>query len=257
MTEFLAPLIALSGMSQEWLHGAFLVFLRVGAAMALMPGFGEQVVPMRVRLALTLAFTAITLPAVADRIGVGNPVLLGAAEVAAGLIIGIGMRLFILALQTAGAIAAQATSLAQLFAGAGAEPQPAIGHVLTISGLALAMAMGLHVKAAELLITSYDLLPSGQMPASNEAAAWGTAAVARCFALAFSLAAPFVLASVIYNLALGAINKAMPALMVSFIGAPALTAGGLVLLALAIAPVLVIWQGAFEAYLAAPFGPAR
>ncbi|MFT4149096.1 MAG: flagellar biosynthetic protein FliR [Paracoccaceae bacterium] len=252
MRELLAPLAELSGQGEDWLWTAFLVFLRVGAVMALLPGFGEQVVPMRVRLAATVAFTAIVLPAVADGLGQGNPVLQAAGEVAAGLILGTGLRLLVLALQTAGAIAAQATSLAQLFAGAEAEPQPAIGHVLTVAGLALAMAAGLHVKVAALLVLSYQLLPAGQMPAAGEAAAWGTGAAGHCFALAFSLAAPFVLASTVYNLALGAINRAMPQLMVSFIGAPALTAGGLVLLVLAAPAALTIWRAALDSFLASP-----
>ena len=44
----------------------------------------------------------------------------------------------------------------------------------------------------------------------------------------------------------------MPALMVSFIGAPALTLGGLVLMALAVPLGLAIWLGAFQAFLANP-----
>ena len=73
------------------------------------------------------------------------------------------------------------------------------------------------------------------VPAAD-VAAWGTARVAQAFALGFSLAAPFVIAGFAYNLALGAINRAMPQLMVAFIGAPAITAGGLLILMLA-APV--------------------
>lgn len=257
MTDLLEPLARLSGQSETWLRAAIMVFLRVGAFMALLPGFGEQSVPMRIRLALTVAFTAIVLPAAQDRIGDANPLVQGGTEVAAGLMLGIGLRLLVFALHTAGAIAAQATSLAQLFAGAGAEPQPAIGHVLTIAGLTIAMASGLHVKAAALLILSYDLLPSGQLAAASQVATWGTAAVAHSFALAFSLAAPFVLASAVYNLALGAINRAMPSLMVSFIGAPVLTAGGLVLLALSIVPALTIWHAAVESFLAAPLDVFR
>ena len=37
---------------------AALVFVRVGAMVALMPGLGEQAVPQRVKLALVVAFTA-------------------------------------------------------------------------------------------------------------------------------------------------------------------------------------------------------
>jgi flagellar biosynthetic protein FliR len=79
--------------------------------------------------------------------------------------------------------------------------------------------------------------------------------VARAFALAFSLAAPFVVASFLYNLALGAINRAMPQLMVAFVGAPVITAGGLVLLALALPALLGVWLAAFDEFLARPMAP--
>ena len=85
----------------------------------------------------------------------------------AGLAIGIVIRLFVLALQIAGSIAAQSTSLAQIFGGATVDPQPAIGHVLLVAGLALAVMLGLHVRLAQVLILSYEILPAGQMPGAS------------------------------------------------------------------------------------------
>jgi flagellar biosynthetic protein FliR len=181
-------------------------------------------------------------------------VLLG--EAAAGLILGIGARLFLLALQTAAAIIAQATTLSQLFAGASPEPQPAIGNLLVIAGIALALVAGLHVQAVQLVLLSYDILPAGGYIDPAAASDWNLRLVGQSFGLAFSLAAPFVIASMIYNLALGAINRAMPQLMVSMVGAPALTLGALVLLAVATPFLMAGWLQAFELYLASPFGPA-
>ncbi|MDT8857981.1 flagellar biosynthetic protein FliR [Paracoccaceae bacterium Fryx2] len=258
MNDMIPLLTELTGMGQDMIWVGFLVFLRVGAVMALLPAFGEQVVPQRVRLVVGLAFTAVVAPAVADRVMplAGQLALPLATEVTAGLILGIGLRLFIMALQMAGTIAAQATSLAQLFAGAGPEPQPAIGNLLTVAGLALAVMAGLHVRAAELMILSYDVLPPGRMPGSEDLAQWGLLQVTSAFSLAFSLAAPFVLASLIYNVALGVINRAMPQLMVAFVGAPALTLGGLALLAVVAPLALAVWMQALGAFLDAPFANA-
>ena len=82
---------------------------------------------------------------------------------------------------------------------------------------------------------------------------WNLDLVSRAFSLAFSLAAPFIIASMIYNLALGVINRAMQQLMVSMIGAPALTVGALALLAIATPVLLAVWLQAFEAFMADPF----
>ncbi len=255
MTDLVAGLAALAGETEGWLWAALLVFVRVGAVMALMPGFGEQLVPARIRLVLTLAFTAVIAPAVLPQIGPSDGRLIGpiAVEVVAGLAIGLGLRLFVMALQMAGMMIAQATSLAQLFGGMGPEPQPAIANLLVIAGLALAVVSGLHVRAAELMILSYEVLPPGGLPAPGEMADWGLGEIARAFTLAFMLAAPFTIAALIYNVALGVINRAMPQLMVSFVGAPALTLGGLVLLALTAPLALALWLDHFNAFLANPF----
>ncbi len=240
---------------------AVLVFLRVGAMMAVLPVFGEQVVPVRVKLGLTFAFTLITFPAIADKAPTTPPGFLGTlgqsgAEILTGLLFGLVLRLFIMALQIAGTIAAQSTSLSQIFgATAGVDPMPAIGNVLVIGGLALAALMGLHVQLASFIINSYKLVPAGTPPGSGAVAEIGVREVSRCFSLAFSLAAPFVVASLIYNIILGVINRAMPQLMVAFVGAPAITAGGLALLMLAAPILLQIWHGQFTDALSAPFGP--
>lgn len=260
--EVADTLLPLLGLARESLWSGYLVLMRVGATLALLPLFGEMSIPARVRLGLALAFTLVVLPA----IGPGLPSAAGPAEVlaltlgeaATGLAFGIFLRLFVLALQTAGAIAAQASSLSQLFgAGPGAEPSPAMGHLLVIGGLALAAVLGLHVRAAAYMIQSYALVPPGAALDPGLLLEVGMQEIGRSFALAFSLAAPFVAAALLYNVTLGVINRAMPQLMVTFIGAPALTAGGLALLLLAAPVMLAVWAEAFTAFLADPFGGRR
>lgn len=255
MTELLSEL---SIVGPNGLMIFALVFLRVGGAMALLPAFGEQSVPQRVRLALSLAFTMVVMPAVyslfpSDDLRGSVIALYLLGELVAGLAIGFALRLFIIALQVAGSIAAQSTSLSQIFGGAGTDPQPVIGHILVTAGLALAVTLGLHIQIAELLIYSYSVAVPGSMLPASDLANWGTYRISQAFGLGFSIAAPFAVASLIYNVALGAINKAMPQLMVSFVGAPAITAGGLLLLAIAAPLMLVTWHQSLLIFLGRPF----
>ncbi|MCI2395302.1 flagellar biosynthetic protein FliR [Aliiroseovarius sediminis] len=255
MTDELAQILSFA---QQLLQYGAIIFLRVGAAMAVLPAFGEKSVPARVRLFLGLAFTVIVAPSVTPDIAIGTMLpdlgLLYISEPLIGLGFGIAIRLMIMALQVAGSIAAQSTSLAQLMGGANADPQPAIGHVLVVAGLALAAMMGLHVKLAEALILTYRVFPIGAFPETQAFSDWGIRQIAEAFSLAFTLAAPFVIVSLLYNVALGVINRAMPQLMVAFVGAPAITAGGLILLLLTAPLLLPVWQAALEAVLANPFG---
>ncbi len=245
---------------QALMAAAFLVFVRVGAAVALLPGLGEQSVPVRVRLGLALALTALVLPLVQDSVlravpgGMVAPTQL-AAEVVAGLAIGVFFRALIWALQVAGTVAGQATSLAQLFGGAGgAEPMPAFGTALVTGALALAMAAGLHVRVVTALAGTYDLLPPGRLPDAGLLAEAGVAWISAAFATGLALATPFLAASVIYNVALGIINRAMPQLMVAFVGAPAISLGGLALMALTAPLILQVWRDGLDAALGTPLG---
>lgn len=257
MTPLFDQLAQLSGLARPLILGGFLVLLRIGAAVAVLPVFGETSLPQRLRLAVALAFTAVVAPAVLPPGGTDDlPLLAFVAEPAVGLILGLSLRLLVLALEMAAAMIAQSTSLAQLFGGAGGEPQPAMGHLLTLAALALAAAGGLHLRLAELFILSYRLFPAGGLPAAGDAAQWGLEQTAQATALALSLAAPFVAAAFVYNLALGFINKALPQLAVSFIGAPALTLGSLALFAVAAPVLLSVWLEAFQQVLAHPPGAA-
>ncbi|TVP69600.1 MAG: type III secretion protein [Rhodobacteraceae bacterium] len=252
----------LSGDLTDLLATGFGVFIRIGAMMAVAPAFGEQVVSVRIRLVITLAFTAITAPALAPVMPPAPtaPVALLtliASETVAGLALGIGLRLFMIALQVAGTIAAQATSLSQFFGGAGADPQPAMSQILVVAGLALAVTAGLHVALAELILLSYEIFPPARFPDAATLADWGVAQSARAFRLAFTLAMPFLIMSLLFYIALGAINKAMPQLMVAFVGAPAITWGGLAILLLTAPMILPIWHEAFRDFAFDPTGIPR
>jgi len=255
MIESLAELL-LIGQSYFWT--GFFVFLRVGGMMAMLPVFGERSIPVRIKLGLTVVFTLVIAPAVPISVDPVPGQLLSniglmAIEMGIGLTFGIFLRLFVLALQIAGSIAAQSTSLSQIFGGsAGADPAPAIGHLLVVAGLALATILGLHVRIVEMMIYSYNLLPFGVVPNAEILSEIALQEVAYSFALGFALAAPFVIASLLYNVTLGVINKAMPQLMVSFVGAPAITAGGLFLLLVSAPILLSVWVEALNSFLANP-----
>jgi flagellar biosynthetic protein FliR len=257
--EALAELLAMGEMA---LAGIVLVFSRVAGVVFLLPGFGEAQVPGRVRLGIAVAFTLVVWPMIAEELRAVDPArpffLLLVIEAGIGVLLGLSFRLLVMALQLAGSIAAQSTSLAQVLGPSVApDPMPAIGNILMIGGVTLAMVAGLHVKAAIAMAGSYDLLPLGAAVSGEDVARWGVARGADAFALGFTLAAPFVIAACLYNVALGAINKAMPQLMVAFVGAPAITAAGILILMLAAPLILTVWNGRLDAVLANPLGLPR
>jgi len=257
MLEGLAQIL---DQSEASLGGLMLVFVRVASAVALMPGFGEQAIPSRVRLMGAIGFTLVVWPMVAPILPVIEPALPAMAglvviEAGIGFLIGISLRLMVMALQLAGSIAAQSTAITQV-AGVGVtpDPMPAIGNILMMAGLTLALITGLHIKASLAIASTYELLPLGTIPIAGDIAEWGISRVANVFTFGFTLAAPFVIASFAYNLALGAINRAMPTLMVAFVGAPLITAGALLLLLLAGPAIISVWNDRLDMVLSNPLG---
>lgn len=228
---------------------AILVTCRVLATIGLCPGFGETTVPMRVKLAISLAISAAVFPMVPPvgtlPGGLGFFFLL-VVEVVIGAAMGLTLRLFTLCLQTAGMLAAQMMSLAQI-TGIGAEASPAVAQLLLVSGLALMMVMGFPVLIVGYIVEGYHAFPIG----APGRMAWGDfpSWLNASFSLSFALAAPFLIVGVVYNLALGVINRAMPQLMVAFVGAPLATLGGLVMLLLLSPLLLGFWWAQFQGHL--------
>lgn len=234
---------------------AAIVFLRIVAMTSIMLGFGEQLIPTQIRLVAGLVFTAIVAPAL-PQMPMPQTVMqyagLMATEVVVGLALGLGLRMFMHMLQTAGSIAAQCTSLSQVLGGAGADPMPALGAVLWISGIAVAVMLDFHIHAAQLMIRSYDLFPVGIFPSASGLSEWGVHRVSATFAQAFTLAAPFLITAVVYNLTLGVINRAMTQLMVVFVGAPVITFGGLAILMIGAPMMLEVWGHGLLMFFADP-----
>ena len=111
-------LAAFLDLTEAGLVGLVLVFARVGAVVSLLPGFGEQFIPARVRLGVAVAFTLVVWPMLAPDLLATDParpfLAMLAIEVSIGLLLGLSIRLMVITLQLAGSIAAQSTALAQI-----------------------------------------------------------------------------------------------------------------------------------------------
>lgn len=225
----------------------FLVFVRTGAMVFFLPGFGENYVPARVKLVLAFALAALVFPLIGPQIPVDplsqNQVfrLIG-TEAIIGVFWGAVIRLIIHVLQMAGAIISQATSLAQIFGGTvNMDAQPAMGHIMVVSGLALISLLGLHETYLVYILNTYNVTPAGMLLPGSAVAEYSSGHISKAFSLAFQLSAAALTATLLYNIVLGVINRAMPQLLVSFVGAPAITAGGLLLLYLMAPTMLDVW----------------
>ncbi|MHA7873671.1 MAG: flagellar biosynthetic protein FliR [Hyphococcus sp.] len=222
------------------------VFARISALAMLLPGLGEQAIPVRPRLAVAMGVALILTPIVMSTASppqtLSAAALMIAAETVSGALIGFSIRIAIFAVQTAGSIASQSLSLAQLFGSSiDAQLNSPIGTLLMFAAIVLAVSTGLHFEAVRVLIISFEVMPFGMFPGAGDTGQWAAERAAFSFAAALSLALPFVVLGFIYNLAIGAANRAMPQLMVAFVGVPAVTLAGMAMLALTAPILLGVW----------------
>lgn len=259
MNELLEALVRLLGGLTVDLGTYAGVFCRMSAIAFLMPGLGEAFMPMRVRLVAALAFTALAAPVIAA--GAPAPtsalawVTLVGPEALVGLIIGFSLRLAVVALQMTGTIAAQHLQMSQMFGpGIGHDLESPLSGILVMAGIALAAAANLHVALTATLISSYSIFPMGVAPDAGELGDFAAKSGGDAIRLAFALGAPFVIVGVIYSIALGAMNRAMPSLMASFVGAPAILFAGLVLFAGSASVILGRWIDLYGGLVDNPLG---
>lgn len=218
---------------------AMLVFARVGAAAMLLPGLGEQEAPPLPRLTLGLALVPLLLPGLAPSLPAvpeapAEALRLLALEVLAGLFLGGLARLVVLALGMAGQAVALLLGLATVLA-----PDPQFGgqgtapaRLLMLAGAVLVLGSGLYAVPLRALAESYAVLPPGAPWPAGGAAELYAQAVGDSLALALRLAAPFVLAAVLFHLALALLARLAPQVQIFFVATPGQLLLGLALFAL-------------------------
>ncbi|MGH1422100.1 MAG: flagellar biosynthetic protein FliR [Hyphomonas sp.] len=228
-----------------WAAAFVLVIARLSFIVFLMPGIGEQVIPARVRLVLILAL-AMALYSSGIEISVpfepfSGYLLALITEVFIGFILGVSLRLVIWLLSIAGAVIAQSIGLAQ-FLGVALEheAQTITANLLSMAGAVILLTANYHVEVFVALIDLYAEVPVGLVSSLDQA--FFIEGIYTAFGIAVSLAWPFVAVNLIYNICLGFINKALPQLMVAFVGAPFMVGAGMFLLAVSIVSFLMAWK---------------
>lgn len=224
-----------------------LVYARVQACLLILPGFGEQVIPARVKVGLTMAITPLLtagLPFATIPEAPAGIVAQIAVEMVIGFASGGLLRIFAIAIDIASTVIASAASLSQLVGiSIDAAPHP-LGNLLHLGGMAILMVLGLPVMILQFMADGLSIWPPGGWPDLRDLAHEAIPSVARAFGLAMLLAAPFTLGGFLFQALSGVINRVMPSLPVIFIGSPLsvfLAIAGAAMLA----PLLVeIWASA-------------
>lgn len=232
---------------------AVLLLCRIGSAVMLLPGLGEQEVPPTIRLALVVALVALLLPGLSPALpplATSTPDLLRLVltETAVGLWLGLLARLLSLALAQAGQVVALMIGLASPL-----QTDPTLGAATTATGqlfgllgAVLVLGSGLYALPLRAVVESYALLPPGQGLPLSASAEQVVQAVAESFGLALRLAAPLVLAAMLGQFALGLLARLAPQVQVYAVAVPGQILAGLLRLALLLPALLAAFAEALR-----------
>jgi flagellar biosynthetic protein FliR len=224
-----------------WVGSVLWPLMRIGAMLFAAPVFGARLVPVRVRIALSLILAWVLAPMVASDIAGIEPLsaaglLVSVQQVLIGLAMGFTLQMVFAAL----VIAAQSMAMGMGLGFATAvDPQngvqvPVIGQYYIVMATLLFLALNGHLVMIQVLIDSFRSLPVGMIGLSQDGlwslVGWGS----RMFAGAVLIALTAMTAMLLVNLAFGVMSRAAPQLNIFGVGFPVMMGAGFVVLMLSL-----------------------
>ena len=216
-----------------WVAAIIWPFIRVSAMLMAMPVIGSNNVPIRVRLAITLAVTIVIAPQLSNLPSI-DPLsieswLLVLEQILIGVAMGFALQLVFSAVVIGGQVVALQMGLgfASMVDPSSGMQMPMISQLYMLAVILLFLAFNGHLIIIEMVANSFVSLPVGKGFLSSESLwlliNWG----GDMFASGLLVAIPTVGALLIVNISFGIMTRASPQLNIFAIGFPFMIGIGL------------------------------
>ena len=223
------------------------IFLRVGSAILVMPGFMTSYVSTRIRLSVALALTLVLIPLLSTRLPVppadfGSFLTTCIFEITYGLFMGLCMQFLYAALSLVGNFAGQAIgfSNAQMFDPTFQTQSIVLESFLSIIALTVIFITDLHHLMISAIVDSYVLFPVGSDLPIDNFAEFLSKSLNNSFIMGFKIASPFIAFTIIFYSGMGLLSRLMPQLNIFFLSLPLQIYLGLGLLFMTV-PIIIVW----------------
>lgn len=244
---------------QDWLALLYWPFVRIGSCFMIVPVFGAETVPARLRVVLAGAITLLIAPLLPAPPSVAAFSAAGCVitvqQVLIGVALGFCLHILFDAVNLGGQMLANSMGLSMAFNidplhGSDAST-PAVGQLYTLLVTLTFLALNGHLALIEVLTRSFATLPVGTdglgAAGLQTIAGWGS----QLFAGALAIALPGVTALLIVNLAFGVMSRAAPAFNLFAIGLPVSLVFGLVIVTVGLPAVQASFMELLERTFAA------
>lgn len=211
-----------------WLLSVALLTVRLTVALALSPPLSAFGVPVSLRVALTLVLAGLTFvsrePAPMAAAWAHDPgSMLGPvmAEVFIGALLGLGVHVVLAALALAGRLMDVQTGFAigSVFDPVTGTNSNVIGSMTALLGVVAFVLSNAHLKLAQLVSFSLEVLPLGTLPQFDDPLK-PLLAAGSMFSLGLALAAPVAIALLLTDLVIGVASRNMPQVNVFVLAIP-------------------------------------
>lgn len=231
----------------------FLAFCRIGGCFMVLPGFSSARVPTNVRLFLSLGLSLAVMPVLWDtlypNVSVTPASMIGliGSEMLIGIMYGMIARMYVLGLQFAGAILTMSIG----FTAPGGHDvledmqETSLTSLITFAGLMLLFILDFHHMIFRALVDSYAVTPVGAVLEPQKLLITLTDTLRASTNIMLRLASPFLIYGLLFNVAVGLVNKLAPQVPVYFISTPYLITGGIFMMYLAIAAMIRLFAEGF------------
>lgn len=222
------------------------LFVRIGAAFTLMPGFAAFI-PTTQRVALGLALTLVVAPVLAPTLPPmpAHPIelmLFFIHETTIGVFLGMMPRFLIGAMDLAGNKISMGIGLAnaQAFNPLSEDQSPLLVTFFALVAVTFLFMSDLHHLMILAVTNSYVVFPPGDPLPVGDWSEYLISILNQGFHLGFQLAAPFMVFSIVFYTGMGLIARLMPQLNIFFLSLPIKIYLGFALL-MAVFPVIMMF----------------
>lgn len=222
----------------------FYVFTRIGGIFVSMPVLGSKLVPVRIRILLTILITALVVPMITNLPSIPPMSLLGIMttiyQILIGIIIGMILQIIFQVVVVGGQVIAMQSGLG--FATMN-DPQtrqsiPIVGQFYMMAVTLIFLSLNGHLLVIQLIVDSFKTLPIGMnfFNANQVQSIFYFSAI--MFSGAVSIALPAIVGLLIVNFSFGVMTKAAPQLNIFAIGFPITLIFGLIIMCISF-PVMM------------------
>lgn len=214
----------------------FMVFIRAGALLMILPFLNGQLVPVRMRLAVAIILTAMTYGIIHGQSTMPETlvdlILMGTKEALIGLLMGLAVRIIFFMVEFAGHVISTETGLmmSSSFDPISATHASTIGSLLFYLTSLIFLITGMHREVFIAFARSFEFVPLS----TNLQGLMGINTLAKSssqiFSVGLQMAAPLVALNFIITISFAVLGKAAPKINVFMLSFSIRILGGLTLL---------------------------